>query len=210
MSHLKKVDHITYACGKGRIEQWAWFHIEIEGGTLINRIDDVRPEDPDSSMKIWCIDFGEFGIALIEGIRSVRGEMNVPASLKAPLVRVELDDAGAAAWDNNAALITRMARLGEVTEGAAPKGSATIAVPGGSFALPLADIIDVAAEKARLAKTLEKLDKDLRGLTGRLKNPKFIESAPDEVVEETRALAAEKEAERARIAAALERLAEVG
>ena len=149
-------------------------------------------------------------IALIEGIRSVRGEMNVPASLKAPLVRVELDDAGAAAWDNNAALITRMARLGEVTEGAAPKGSATIAVPGGSFALPLADIIDVAAEKARLAKTLEKLDKDLRGLTGRLKNPKFIESAPDEVVEETRALAAEKEAERARIAAALERLAEVG
>ena len=68
MSHLKKVDHITYACGRGRIEQWAWFHIEIEGGTLINRIDDVRPEDPDSSMKIWCIDFGEFGIALIEGI----------------------------------------------------------------------------------------------------------------------------------------------
>ena len=93
-------------------------------------------------------------IALIEGIRSVRGEMNVPASLKAPLVRVELDDAGAAAWDNNAALITRMARLGEVTEGAAPKGSATIAVPGGSFALPLADIIDVAAEKARLAKNV--------------------------------------------------------
>ena len=65
---LKKVDHITYACTKGAIERWAWFHIEVEGGTLINRIDDVRPEDPDSSMKIWCIDFGEFGVALIEGI----------------------------------------------------------------------------------------------------------------------------------------------
>jgi len=50
MSHLKKVDHITYACDHGRIEQWAWFHIEVEGGTLINRIDDVRPEDPDSSI----------------------------------------------------------------------------------------------------------------------------------------------------------------
>lgn len=68
MSHLKKVDHITYACGQGQIKKWAWFHIEIEGGTLINRIDDVRPGDPDSSMKIWCIDFGDFGIALIEGI----------------------------------------------------------------------------------------------------------------------------------------------
>lgn len=65
---LKKVDHITYACTAGSIERWAWFHIEVEGGTLINRIDDVRPGDPDSSMKIWCIDYGEFGVALIEGI----------------------------------------------------------------------------------------------------------------------------------------------
>jgi hypothetical protein len=68
MAFLKKVDHITYACARGTIERWAWFHIEVEGGVLINRIDDVRPEDPDSSMKIWCIDYGEFGIALIEGI----------------------------------------------------------------------------------------------------------------------------------------------
>ncbi len=68
MSHLKKVDHITYACEQGTIERWAWFHIEVEGGTLINRIDDVRPDDPDSSMKIWCIDYGDFGVALIEGI----------------------------------------------------------------------------------------------------------------------------------------------
>lgn len=68
MSRLKKVDHITYACEQGSIERWAWFHIEVEGGVLINRIDDVRPGDPDSSMKIWCIDFGEFGVALIEGI----------------------------------------------------------------------------------------------------------------------------------------------
>jgi hypothetical protein len=68
MAFLKKVDHITYACARGTIEKWAWFHIEVEGGVLINRIDDVRPEDPDSSMKIWCIDYGEFGIALIEGI----------------------------------------------------------------------------------------------------------------------------------------------
>jgi len=68
MAHLKKVDHITYACEHGAIERWAWFHIEVEGGTLITRIDDVRPDDADSSMKIWCIDYGDFGIALVEGI----------------------------------------------------------------------------------------------------------------------------------------------
>ncbi|MFB9372342.1 hypothetical protein ACFFUB_00060 [Algimonas porphyrae] len=67
MSYLKNVDHISYACEKGTIEQWAWFHIEVEGGTLIKRIDDVDPNGK-SSMKIWCIDYGNFGIALIEGI----------------------------------------------------------------------------------------------------------------------------------------------
>jgi len=65
---LKNVDHITYACAAGSIERWAWFHIEVDGGRLINRIDDVRPDDADSSMKIWCIDYGNFGVALIEGI----------------------------------------------------------------------------------------------------------------------------------------------
>jgi hypothetical protein len=40
----------------------------VEGGRLIERIDDVRPHDPESSMKLWCVDFGEFGIALVEGI----------------------------------------------------------------------------------------------------------------------------------------------
>ncbi|WP_427452036.1 hypothetical protein [Litorimonas sp. WD9-15] len=67
MSHLKSIDHVTYACAAGTIEKWAWFHIEVEGGTLIKRIDDVNP-DGKSSMKIWCIDYGNFGIALIEGI----------------------------------------------------------------------------------------------------------------------------------------------
>lgn len=67
MSHLKSIDHVTYACAKDTIEKWAWFHIEVEGGTLIKRIDDVNP-DGKSSMKIWCIDYGNFGIALIEGI----------------------------------------------------------------------------------------------------------------------------------------------
>lgn len=68
MSWLVKVDHVTYACAKGMIEKWAWFHIEVEGGKLIKRIDDVDPNNPNSSMKLWCIDYGDFGIALVEGI----------------------------------------------------------------------------------------------------------------------------------------------
>ncbi len=68
MTWLLKVDHITYACAQGMIEKWAWFHIEVEGGKLIMRNDDIDPDNPNSSMKLWCIDYGSFGIALVEGI----------------------------------------------------------------------------------------------------------------------------------------------
>ncbi|WP_438003740.1 hypothetical protein WME89_33420 [Sorangium sp. So ce321] len=78
MKWIKKVDHITYAVAKGMMNKWAWYHIEIEGGTLVNRIDDVNPNDPSSSMKLWCIDFETFGIALVEGIdRAERSQVSV-------------------------------------------------------------------------------------------------------------------------------------
>jgi len=68
MSTVRRVDHVTYVVAKGMIEKWAWYHIEVEGARLINRIDDVDPGNPDSSMKIWCFDYGAFGVALVEGI----------------------------------------------------------------------------------------------------------------------------------------------
>lgn len=68
MSKINRVDHITYAVAEGMIEKWGWYHIEVEGGKLTKRIDDVRPDDPHSSMKLWCIDFINFGIVLVEGI----------------------------------------------------------------------------------------------------------------------------------------------
>ena len=68
MSKINRVDHITYAVAEGMIEKWGWYHIEVEGGSLTKRIDDVRPDDPNSSMKLWCIDFQSFGVVLVEGI----------------------------------------------------------------------------------------------------------------------------------------------
>ena len=67
-----------------------------------------------------------------------------------------------------------------------PKGAVTVAVDGGVFGLPIADLIDVDEEKARLEKVLAKLEKEIGGLRGRLSNPKFVESAPEEIVDETR------------------------
>ncbi|MEP2030686.1 MAG: valine--tRNA ligase [Paracoccaceae bacterium] len=150
-------------------------------------------------------------IGLIESIRSARQQMHVPAGLKVPMLMSALDETGRAAWARNEPLIMRLARVDSLTEvGDFPKGCVTIPVEGGSFGLPLADIIDIKEEKARLQKTLDKLNKELGGLRGRLNNPKFAASAPEEVVAETRSNLAAREEEEATLKDAMARLEELG
>ncbi len=164
---------------------------------------DLVDADADREMG-WVTD-------LVDKIRSVRTEVNVPAGAKIPMLLQNLDAAVRTAWANNEALIKRLARIDSLTETETlPKGAVTIAVEGGVFALPLADIIDVSAEKERLEKSLLKLEKDMGGLRGRLNNPKFVESAPNAVVAESRELLAQKEEEAAKLNAAMDRLAEMG
>ncbi len=160
---------------------------------------DLVDENADREMN-WVI-------SLIEEIRSARQQMHVPAGLKIPLVQVELDEAGTAALNRNLDLVQRLARIEDLTTAAeVPKGGITVAVEGGLFALPLADIIDIAEEKARLEKTLDKLGKELGGLRGRLGNPKFVESAPEDVVADTREQLSQKEEEADKLKAAVDRL----
>ncbi len=168
-------------------------------------------------------------IGLIEEIRSVRVQMHVPAGLK-----LDLEPRGGNAdqlgWlSGNTALVERLARVnigivnlpssgngvtfhgsatGEV--GAAPRGYINISVEGAAFALKVEGVIDVAAEKARLSKALEKKEKDISGRRGRLNNPKYVASAPEDVVAESRENLALDEDEAGKIRTALARLAEVG
>jgi len=127
-----------------------------------------------------------------------------------PLVQVSNDLNGKNALAANMAQIKQMARITEVTEAEImPKGAITVSAPGATFGLPLADIIDVSAEKARLEKNLGKLAKELGGLRGRLNNPKFASSAPPEVLAETQANLVAREEEEGKILEALARLAEI-
>ncbi|MEL7462469.1 MAG: valine--tRNA ligase [Pseudomonadota bacterium] len=149
-------------------------------------------------------------IGLIEQIRSVRSEMGVKPSDKLPLVLVEMSEEARARLDANAPLIQRLARIEAIADGAAEKGSVTLTQEGAVMALPLADVIDVAAEKKRLEKAAQKVGKEVGGIKGKLSNEKFLAKAPDEVVEEQRERLAAAEAEAAKLDAALARLAEMG
>ncbi|GAA6179950.1 valine--tRNA ligase [Shimia sp. NS0008-38b] len=149
-------------------------------------------------------------IAVIGNVRSARAQLNVPSGSIVPMLVTEMDDAAQGYWDRNGELIMNKARIESLTKAQdLPKGCISIGAQGASFALPLADIIDVAAEKARQEKNLGKLMKELGGLRGRLKNPKFAASAPEEVVAEARENLALREEEEAKIRVALAKLAEL-
>jgi len=164
---------------------------------------DLVDADADREMN-WVID-------LIDNVRSARAQVHVPAGAKVPLLVTGLDAKGQSAWDNNHVLIQRLARIESLAHvGDFPKGCVTIPMAGGTFGIPLADLIDVAEEIARLEKTMQKLGKELGGLRGRLNNPKFVASAPDEVVAEAKANLALRENEESQLKAAIARLAEIG
>ena len=158
-------------------------------------------QDADAEAEIGLV------VDLVSEIRSVRSEMNVPASLQMPLVIV-----GAGA-DLRARLlpwcdtIARLARLSDISFAVqAPPESAQMLVRGAVAALPLAGVIDVGSERARLAKEIAKEEKEVAKVDSKLGNADFIARAPEDVVEENRERRQGSLDRIARMKGALERL----
>ena len=149
----------------------------------------------------------QWAIDLISSIRSVRQEMNVPVGAKIPLQFVGGGDKAPALLRTHDEVLKRLARLSDVTiADAAPKGAVQIVHGDGIAALPVADFIDLDAEKARLAKEQAKAEKEIATIDKKLGNAKFVERAPAEVVEEQKTRRAGYEAELEKLNGALKRL----
>jgi valyl-tRNA synthetase len=146
-------------------------------------------------------------IELISGIRSVRQEMNVP-----PAAKLALEIVGAAPETvmrvvRQTGALTRMARLETIGEAArVPRDSAQIVVGEATYVLPLAGVIDLGVEKARLERDVARLDADIAQIDRKLANPQFVAKAPEEVIEEQRARRTDAVDRRQRIQEALARL----
>ncbi len=152
----------------------------------------------------WLID-------LVSEIRSLRSDLNVPAGAKVPFTLVNPDDFTAALADVHGDVIARLARLGSIERAdEAPKGAVSSIAGATAFALSIADLIDITAEKARLDKRLADLAKESAGISGRLGNPNFVERAPIEIVEEQRERLAELGAATGKLAFARQRLDALG
>jgi valyl-tRNA synthetase len=125
-------------------------------------------------------------------------------------IAVELRITGAASRavvERHLTIIERAAKVNATLPDAGapvPPGSAK-AVVGADIevVMPLGGLIDVAAEKTRIAKDIGKADKEIGGLEKKLGNADFLAKAPEDVIAEQRARLAEEQARRARLADAL-------
>jgi valyl-tRNA synthetase len=157
-------------------------------------------EDKDAEAELgWLLD-------LVAAIRSIRSEMNVPAGAQVSLVLVASKATRERAGRWNDALM-RLARLSEISfADSPPKGSVQLLVRGEVAALPLAGLVDLAAEKTRLEKELGKIATDIAHIDKKLGNADFMARAPEEVVDEQREKREEAQGRAAKVREALERL----
>jgi valyl-tRNA synthetase len=184
-----------------------WEHLAGESAGLACHSSWPQPvfSDEDAASEInWLID-------LVSGLRSVRAEMNVPPSAKAALVMVGANQATEARLQRHDPAIKRLARVTEIRlETAVPSGSAQIVVGEATACLPLGDLIDLDAEKARLEKALAKVREDIEKIERKLANEKFVANAKPEVVEAEREKLVDLTGQNEKLAAAIERLGQAG
>jgi len=129
----------------------------------------------------------------------------VPPGARLPLHVRDAGEDTTGRLDRQRAVLARMARV-DLAEGEATGGAAQVVVDEATFVLPLEGVIDLDAERARLTKAIAAAEKERDALGGRLSNASFVERAKPEAVEKARADHADKQAEAARLQAALGRL----
>ncbi|MES2988613.1 MAG: valine--tRNA ligase [Pseudomonadota bacterium] len=161
---------------------------------------DARALDPEAAKEIdWLI-------RLVSEIRAARTELNVPPGARLPLHVRDASGETAARLSRQTAALARLARVDQAEGEAGEGGTLQIVVDEATFVIPLGDVVDIEAEKARLTKAIAAAEKERDGLAGRLSNPSFLERAKPEAVEKAKADHAEKAAEAERLSAALVRL----
>jgi valyl-tRNA synthetase len=147
--------------------------------------------------------------AFIMGIRRIRSEMDIKPGQVLDVLLQNWSASDQAMYATSEAFARTLAKIGSVTwleAGADAPESATALVGEMQILIPLAGLIDKDAEIARLSKEIEKLQKNLTGLEGRLNNPAFADKAPAAVLEQTRKQADEQRAALGQLQGQLEKI----
>ncbi|MEE4660458.1 MAG: valine--tRNA ligase [Halieaceae bacterium] len=127
--------------------------------------------------------------AVIDAVRTIRGEMTIPPGKEISVLLRNSNDTDKKRLEQNEQYLKKLAKLSDVRllaeSDEAPVASAAL-VNHLEILVPMAGLIDKDAELARLAREIEKLDKDLARVRGKLANAAFVDKAPAEVVDKER------------------------
>lgn len=163
----------------------------------------VHPEQMDEK----AAEEMEFLMDFIRSVRTVRNEMNTPLSKPINIIAKVSDAAHYTVLKENESYIARFSNPEEFVYGEdveAPSDAVTSVITGAEIYLPLAGLINIEDEIARLEKEAEKLQQEVDRVEKKLSNEKFVAKAPAAVVEAERAKGADYQAQRE---AVLERIA---
>ena len=144
---------------------------------------------------------------IIIGIRNIRGEMDISPGKAIPVLLRNGSPEDRRRLEQNRLFLIKLAKLADITylESTDEAPMCATQLHGDvEILVPLAGLIDKAAEAARLEKEIAKLEKNLAGINGKLSNAKFVDNAPKEIVDTERERARNNEAA---IAALNEKLA---
>ncbi len=163
----------------------------------------VKEVNADTAEMDWAID-------LISTIRSMRAEMNLPAGAKLTIYLKDMNDNSKAYLANMKTLVCSLARLENVEifgqSQEITKDMVQKVFREGAILLPLKGVVDFAAERERLNKELETLNRNLEGYARKLSNQSFVERAPANVVAEEKRRQAEALENKAKVEEALARI----
>ncbi len=146
---------------------------------------------------------------IIRSVRNIRAEVNTPMSKKVPLFISAKDAATVAVLEANKAYLEKFCNPDTLTIGEgleAPGQSMTAVITGAQVFLPLVGLINLEEEIARLEKELEKWAKEVKLVTGKLSNEKFVSKAPEALVNVEREKLADYENKHAVVLKRLEEL----
>ena len=166
------------------ITEELWEQFEF-GGLLINEDWPTFDDNliaPDATKEISWV------IALINEIRSTRSAANINVKSKVQVLMKKFDKERISYVEANEELIIRLGNLESLksTMDDFPKGTIQSVVEGNLFGLVITEDIDFDSEKVRISKDLIKIKKEMAKFESKLSNEKFLEKAPEKVIQETR------------------------
>jgi len=161
--------------------------VDIEGDTIMHQpypaVSDFETDESATEEMQWVMD-------VIVGLRNIRGEMNIAPSKRFNVLAQNVNAQQQARIKTYLPYLRFLARVDDVQvladKDTAPE-SAIALVGDMKLLVPLAGLIDKAAEQARLTKEIEKKSKELGGIEAKLGNSSFVDKAPAHLVEQSRA-----------------------